>query len=891
MSIRGCTLLFLLGLSSMAIAQETAPESAGAPPADAVAPELAAPLAIAELKPLHLETPLVEGGSAIPIVVPADGSHDADAAVIANAIEAAGGARPVPMKDDAFASGLAFEQHLIALGNRSTNMLLSALYDHHYSLTDLRYPGPGGHEVRTLHNPLGNGKNIIIIGGSDAAGVTNGTLLFSRKVGEARKTESGLVMGRMMEIQLGAGMTPPQDLEQATTWDGNAVGGGDFGWNSISKRMALYYMTGDTFHANEFLRLAFPNDQAKAELEVLDGPRIENRDAPLSGTRPEYAHRMALYWDLIEESPDFTDDDRLRVTQALAKQVAPEVIGATILAPYFVGTAREQWSSLARFSLGRYLAKDYADPRWALLRDQGAKDFNALQTQAWVVGGGEDLAQYGAGIAPVLSYLLLTGDRVPVEKGALAALLRPEEILASGRDGDRLLVQSPITFFHQAAQLTGDGRWLEYARRTGADRSNFRIGQSWWPAIAAVPPAGLVEAWQVYGMARPQWQERNTGLPQEESFHAMSYRSAPDATGDFILLDGLHAELRQPLGILELRQGGQTILEGRHNALKTRIEGLAEAAVPADAALKHQRVVGEMATAILESPNDPAAVWRRSIVNRRGHYTLLVDTLTPRVDSPSLEVQLSWETAEGDWAVGPGASALLLPGVDDAEKVPALQTSRAMSLAVAGKVATLTSTVPAVTGQPQHLFSIMGRGAVGAIACAPLGSSAAALRVPGAAVAATGAHDGLEGALVLLEPDYLYGLDLTAARELIRTNAPVEIAWDLREGIIDIITSKPTVLTLALDGPEKLRLDRTPLTGELVDGKVRITLDAGRHRITGASLSQARLDVNTAWLNDTVSKAMAENRPALATQRETTDTIRVAHMERGLSSPRIANEQ
>jgi len=873
-----------MGLSSLAGAQEALQEAA-----EAAAPELVAPLEIAELKPLHLETPLVEGGSAIPIVVPADGSHDADAAVIANAIEAAGGARPMLMKDDAFAAGR-IEQHLIALGNRSTNKLLGALYDRHYSLTDLRYPGPGGHEVRTLHNPLGNGRNIIIIGGSDAAGVTNGALRFSQLVGDARKTESGLVMGRLMEIQLGAGITPPLDLELATTWDDSAVGGGGYGWNSISKRMALYYMTGDPFHANEVLRLAFPNDQAKAELEVLDGPRIENRDAPLSGTRPEYALRMVLYWDLIEESPAFTDDDRLRVTQALAKQVVPGDIEATIITPYFVGTAREQWASIARFSLGRYLAKDYADPRWTVLRDQGASDFNAIQSHAWVVGGGEDLAQYGAGIAPVLSYLLLTGDRVPVEKGVLAALLHPVEILASGRDGDRLLVQSPITFFHQAAQLTGDGRWLEYARRAGADRDRFRIGQSWWPAIAAVPPTGLAESWQVYGVPDPQWRERNSGVSWEESFNFTSYRSTANATGDFILLDGLQAELRQPLALLELRQDGQTILEGRHNALRVRVEGVAEATLPADAALKHQRVVGEIATTIAESPNGPAAVWRRSIVNRRGHYTLVLDTLTPRVDAADLEIQLSWETAEGDWAVGPGASALLLPGVDDTDKVPAIQTSRAMSLAVAGKVATLTSTAPAVTGQPQHLFSIIGRGAVGAIACAPLGNSAAALRVPNAAVAVTGARDGLEGGLVLLEPDHLYGLDLTAARELIRTNAPVEIAWDLREGIIDLITAKLTVLTLALDGPEKLRLDRTPLTGELIDGKVRISLDAGRHRITGASLTQARLDVNTAWLNDTVNKAMAENRPALATQRETTDTIRVAHMERGLSSPRITHD-
>lgn len=855
-SVRGCTLLILMSLSSVAGAQ-----NAG----ELAAPDLAAPLEIGALKPLHLETPLVEGGSAIPIVVPTDGAYDADAAVIANAIEAAGGARPALLKDDTVAAGLNFEQHLIALGNRSTNKLLGALYDRHYSLTDLRYPGPGGHEVRTLHNPLGNGKNVIIIGASDSAGVTNGVLRFSQMVAGAQKTESGLVMGRLMEIQLGAGITPPLDLEQVITWDDSAVGGGGYGWNSISKRMALYYMTGDLFHANEVLRLAFPNEQARAELEVLDGDRVENRETPLSGTRPEYALRMVLYWDLIEESSAFTDDDRLRVTQALAEQVDPHDIKDMDATPYFVGTVREQWSSLARFSLGRYLAKDYPDPRWTVLREQGAKDFNPIQSHVWVVGGGEDLAQYGAGLAPVLDYLLLSGDRVPVEKGVLAALLRPQEILASGRQGDRTLVQSPITFFHQATELTGDGRWLEYARRTGADRNPFSIGQSWWPAIPAVPPTGLAETWQVYGVPEPQWRERNNGVPAEESFHFMSYRSTPDATGDFILMDGIQAASRQSLALLELRQNGQTILEGVQNVLQVRAEGVAEATAPVDAALKHQQVLGEMAVFAGETLGSPAALWRRSVVNRRGHYTLLLDTLTPRLDTPGLNVRLAWETAEGDWAVGPGASALLLPGVEDTARVPAIQTSRAMGLAVQKKVASLSWSGPAAAGEAQHLFTIIGRGAVGSIACVPVGSNAAALRLPGPAIAATGAHDGLEAGLLLLEPEYLYGFELSAARELLRADAPVEIAWDLREGIIDVTTTRPTVLTLALDGPEKLRLDRTPLTGERSDGKVRIALVAGRHRITGAALSQGRLDVNVKWVSETVNKALAEVHPASVT--------------------------
>lgn len=857
-SLRGGALFVVLALCGAASAQEVAA------PATVERPSIPV---ITQVKPLCLETPLVEGASAIPIVVPADGSRDADAAVIANAIEAAGAARPALIKDDAFRAGLTLDHHCIALGNRSTNKLLGALYDRHFSLTDLRYPGPGGHEVRTLHNPLGNGKNVIIVGGSDAAGVTNGALLFAQKVAEARKSESGLVIGRLMEIQLGAGVTPPMDLEQFETWDASAIDATGAGWNSISKRMAMYYMTGDPFHANEALRLAFPNDQAKAELEILDGARIEQRNTPLSGTRPEFACRMVLYWDLIEESPVFSDDDRLRVTQALAQQVSNLGFvwpGAGAASAQSVGTTSEQWTAIAQYSLGRYFAKDYADPLWVTCMESGAAQFRPLYTHAWVRGEGDAPGGYGKGIAPVLNFILLSGDRVPVENGVLAALLRGQEILASGRDGDPALVQAPISFFHQAASLIGDGRWLEYGRRTGIRRDGFRVGQSWSSPIAPSAPSGFSDTWQVQAVPAALWLARNSGLANEETFQFMSYRSAADATGDFILLDGLHGDSREALALLALRQDGQTVLEGESNRLSLRGDAPVGPVQSMDAALKLQHVLGEIALVSAEVPNTGLANWRRTILNRRSKYSLLLDTVVPHEDAANFEIQLTWERPQAEWAVGPGASCLLLPGSVDPAIRPTLQTSRPMGLSIAGDRATLVWNGPVARGQAQHLFSAIGRGPVGSVACVPLGANAAALHLPQPAVVAAGAFEGMDGTLTFVTPDYVYGVALTAARELVRADAPIEIAWDLNAGIIDVVTSKPTTVSLALEGPEKLRIDRTPLTGEVVDARLRINLDAGRHRITGANLTQGRLDVNTAWINDTVNKALAEAQPAVA---------------------------
>lgn len=865
-SVWRVALLMILVLSPSAGAQATSLEVAESPDPVAAPPQISE---ILQLKPLYLETPLVEAGVAIPIVVPADGAYNADAAVIANAIEAAGGSRPAVIKDDAFGIGLAIDQHLIVLGNRSTNKLLSALYARHYSLTDLRYPGPGGHEVRTLHNPLGNGKNVIIIGGSDAAGVTNATLLFSQRVGEVSRSDQGLTMGPLMEIQLGAGITPPMDLEQFTTWDGSAVDGNGPGWNSISKRMAMYYMTGDPFHAQEALRLAFPNEQAKAELEVLDGARFDNINEPLSEPNPAFAHRMVLYWDLIEESSVFSDDDRLKVTRALAKQVEQPGL-AEILAnsavPEAVGTASAQWRALALYSLGRYFARDYSDPFWPAAMEKGSTQFQSLHGHAWVVGAVEPPEAYNAAIAPVLSCLELTGDRAPVDNGVLKILLRGQEILASGRESDWALRQGAITFFHQAADLTGDGRWVEYARRAGANLDAFRVGQSWWPSVAPAPPAGLADAWQVHSLPSALWQSRNTGLSEEESFQFMSYRSASDATGDYILFQGFDDDVvdgNGGPGLLELRQAGQTILQGTHNQFHTQAEGVERSGTPVDAALIHQRVLGEMAVAVTEVRGADVADWRRTLLNRQGHYTLILDTFTPQVDSTSFEAQLTWAADQGAWAVGPGASCVLLPGAPDPSKTPTIQSSRAMAPIFTGKEVTFHLSAVAAIGQPQHLFTAIARGPVGGgVACVPLNEHAAALRLPQPAVAASGSFDDLEGELVLLSPDYVYGLNLVGARELIRTDAPIEIAWDLSGGIIEVVTSKITAITLALEGPEKLRLDRTPLTGDMAEGRLRITLEAGRHRITGATLSQGRLDVNIAWVNEAVNKAIAEAQPA-----------------------------
>ena len=277
-----------------------------------------------KLKDLHLTTELVKAGKTnATIIVPASGLYDKQAAIIRQAIKKLTGATLPIAIDNSAEAAVPVVGNLIVLGNRSTNQAIGKLYNCYYTLLDLRYPGNGGYVVRTLHNPFGNGRNVVFVGGSDTAGVEAAAGVFVRELSKTKAGKGYLAIGRLAETKLGKGIVVPKDLRKFETWEASRSYGskGYFGWNTLSKRMAMYYMTGDEFHAREFLRLAFPDAKARKEIAEIDKELIEDKDRPLSGPCHYGAHLMVLFWDLIEESPVFTNEERLRVTNAFSKQL------------------------------------------------------------------------------------------------------------------------------------------------------------------------------------------------------------------------------------------------------------------------------------------------------------------------------------------------------------------------------------------------------------------------------------------------------------------------------------------------------------------------------------------------------------------------------------------
>lgn len=832
-----------------------------------------------KLKNLHLDIALVKDGKpSAAIVAPASGICKTAAEAVQRAIEERTGVKAPILSDDCAEADVPIARNLIVLGNRSTNRTVGALYDLYYCLVDLKYPGQEGYVIRTVHNPFGNGNGVVIVGGSDAAGVDEGAKALAGILSKASFAKGELSLGWTMETKLGKGLNPPADIKRFETWEASRGYGstGYFGWCSISKHMAMYYMTGDKRSAREVVRLAFPDEQALRDIEQIDGERIENKHDPLAGFYHYNAHMAILFWDLIEESPAFTDQERLKITNAFARQLnhrkGEGVYGLTRPRAY-VSSRHGQWSAISLYCLGRYFNKDYPDPVWAQCIRGAELAFHSLHEHAWVSGESDNLFWYNTGIAPVLTYMVLTGDRKPLENGVLGKLLRGQEILISGSTADWALKSASIGFLNKAAYLTGDGRWITYRQRTAVDTNVFRLGQSFWPDETLKPelPVDLVGNWSIHRLPRPAWNTRGSGLPLEKSFYFSSYRSAADATGDYVLLDGFNGASRNPyhtFDILELRLGGRRVLRGYHNQVLCSADGMVGPAVAMDAALLHSDVVGPTATAVGEVPDAAFSRWRRTLSQRTGRHAIIVDDITFPADTQNMNVTTAWQVPGGVWDQQEQVVRIPAAGIElrscDVQEVRG------------GSVITMSWSGPVKKGEHRIAFYLIGQATAESSrtpACARVADNAAALALPQPALAVVGEYGQVRGELVVLAENHLYGHGLSSAaveRALVSSDMPVEIDWEFATGVANIVAAKPTTLRLSLTTADELRIDGEPAKAQHAAGIYRVHLPEGRHVLTGASPAT---DVRTAVV--AALQGLLVNGEKLRAQASATTGLRV----------------
>lgn len=641
-----------------------------------------------KLKKLYIDTAIVaDGAPAARIVVPASGVHDRLGSRIAGRIKGITGV-DVPIAKDAdftICRDLRFSENLIVLGNRNTNQVMSDLYDLYYCIIDLRYPGKGGSVVRSLHDPFGDTHNVIFVGASDPEGMEKAVQRFTSLLGKGRD----LKVGYLAEIELGSDVDIPEgisfsQLKRIKPWDATNRTGG-YGWTVLTKCLAYYYLTGRECFAREFMRLAFPKDEQTIKDLVSCGQDFRaNRREPLVDVYHYRGHLPVVYWDLVEESPFFSDQDRARVTKQFMKQVktfrSNKAYGCEADKARYPGaiinTRHHQWGAMTFYTLGRYLSKYYPDYEWKAVKRAAEYFFAPLYLKKRFCNRGESarLERYSTTLASIFAYTLMSGNKYPIELGGLHDQVETLEVLLDWQKHAWVLRQTPTSLFNQMAYLFGNSRYARMRELITVRGDVFRPGQSYWPDESRLEyqPFGL----RKWGMVRPTrfdlyfwsllWEEPLEA--QDRMVRLASYRTHNDGKGDFLLFDGIYVGgVYHCFSLLEYVLDGDSLLMGQRTHLNVMSDGMTAPKQPKYCLVKRQESLGESAIIEAECPNYSFTDWTRCVLHRNGRYTCFVDTLRSQQTTSSSTVEINWALAgtAKPVTVHPGATTVGVEGTSD----------------------------------------------------------------------------------------------------------------------------------------------------------------------------------------------------------------------------------
>jgi hypothetical protein len=617
---------------------------------------------VTQLKDLHLTTSIVEEGmSQAVIVAPVGDRYQAEIDTLNERIRLLTGTTLPVFRDDKTPEELLREYNVVVLGNMATNAFIETLYRQWQVILDLKYPGAGGYVVRSLHNPYATGHNVIFLGGSDDAGVSEAVQVFA----EGLTGGSSLKIDRLMKIKLGTAFSLPvigADLSKwdvqswndswrktSTTRETGYPASTYFGWNPISIAGMFYYMTGETKYLDLFKKLAL-TAPGNVPLVISASDAFTDPSNPLVKNDHYRSHLMDCIYDLIEESQNFSDEERLLITNKLIEHQFELDPDGTYSRP--LGDRHATWNMLCIYTGSRYLARYYPSELWERRLANVRKGFASFNVDpTW--GVQEDTLNWVATfIEPILDFALLDNPLEFVNSGAARVYMQGLEALMTGDEIDDFNYFLPHNLLFKAAWLLKDSHYTWMANQLGVNFSKFRIGQSYWPvnSTPAMPVREPSSNVMVAPLSNIDWKTINTTVPYNQSFQVLSFRNGLDKNDDLLLLDGFAGTGRHPFQLntlLRLRMfSGKNILYGNSNDLNVWPNGMSSSLVAKSAAIKEKVSAGNFAFIHTEVPDMPGAKWQRRIVYLKNRHAVVVDSVVAREKS-WFDLLSSWEFGGG----------------------------------------------------------------------------------------------------------------------------------------------------------------------------------------------------------------------------------------------------
>ncbi len=330
-----------------------------------------------ELKPLYLDTLLVDHGRPNAVIVVADApGYRPLATALRDQIAAKSGAKLPIVKASDLADGFGQlkgdtpKQNLILIAGPSNNSVVTYLSRQSFCSLQTDYPGKGGFIIRTIHNPWGNGANVLLLGGSDVDGAKLAVEDFARYITGG----DTLRIPRIVEIERPAGPSDngPTDDEikaelakQKTNFEQGQQAGV---FTPISRAGSSYLRTGKEGYAKLYRDLLF------LEYELMRNVKA-TWDSPWGPAADFLLGSVFDTWETVEESPSLSTEDRRKMTAILLEYATYYrsywgTFGA--LEKAVIRNNHNTFTCLGLYKAGRYFSKYYNLPEaaeWMKLGD------------------------------------------------------------------------------------------------------------------------------------------------------------------------------------------------------------------------------------------------------------------------------------------------------------------------------------------------------------------------------------------------------------------------------------------------------------------------------------------------------------------------------------------
>jgi len=256
---------------------------------------------IKRLAPLYQETILAGEQQRAGIVAPKEGQFRRTAGRVQEQLARRTGAE-LPLLDEAsFANAEELSGNIIAIGHVANNQLLRRLHHLGY-LANRDYPSEGLRVV-SVHNPLGHGHNVLAaLGYTPQVAERSLERLLERLVA---RDGQWLAEGRILEIEPRPETPDPDDLLA----EARARGKESWVGRPSSFLTALDHLNaaGEERWARAFVELITPYATGEIPLSFW-----------LMSAVDFWTDRLVTGWDIAEEFPYFSDDERLLIANFIA---------------------------------------------------------------------------------------------------------------------------------------------------------------------------------------------------------------------------------------------------------------------------------------------------------------------------------------------------------------------------------------------------------------------------------------------------------------------------------------------------------------------------------------------------------------------------------------------